>query len=110
MDAALIAFAIPLFFGLIGVEHLIAKRRGAKVYVFADSIADLSCGIGEQVLSGYLTLAFLAPYAWVVEHERLAELEPSTDEPEFRSSARAALIHPLMPLPLSPPELAWHLS
>jgi len=67
VDAALIAFAIPIFFGLIGVEHVLAKRRREKVYVFADSIADLSCGISEQVLSGWMTLLFLAPYAWL-EH------------------------------------------
>ena len=45
----LIAMAIPGFFILIGVELLVARYRGAAVYRFSDSIADLSCGVVQQV-------------------------------------------------------------
>lgn len=52
MDARAIALAIPGFFVLIALELLVLrvqKKRG--YYVFADSIASLSCGVGQQVLA-----------------------------------------------------------
>ena len=45
----LIALAIPFFFLLIGVELWAAKRRGVKLYRFADVVADLSCGMTQQI-------------------------------------------------------------
>lgn len=49
MDTRLVAAAIPLFAIFIGIELLVAKRRGMKVYRFSDTIADLSCGITQQL-------------------------------------------------------------
>jgi len=45
----LIALAIPFFFLLIGVELWAANRRGLRLYRFADAIADLSCGMTQQI-------------------------------------------------------------
>lgn len=61
----IIALAIPLFFLAIGVELLVARRRAAKVYRFADSITDLGCGIGSQVVGLFYKGALLALYAVV---------------------------------------------
>ena len=36
-----IAFAVPFFFVLIGLELLWAKRRGVSVYRFTDTLTDL---------------------------------------------------------------------
>src|SRR2546423_14026445 len=45
----LIALAIPFFFLLMGVELWAASRRRVKLYRFADVIADLSCGMTQQI-------------------------------------------------------------
>ncbi len=44
-----IAFAVPFFFILIGVELWVARRRGREVYRFNDALVDLSTGISQQV-------------------------------------------------------------
>jgi sterol desaturase/sphingolipid hydroxylase (fatty acid hydroxylase superfamily) len=46
MEAKYIAAAIPLFFLLIGLELLLARR----VYSFPDAINNLACGVGQQVI------------------------------------------------------------
>lgn len=66
-----ILVAIPLFFGLIGVELVAARARGRSVYRFADAIADLGCGIGQQATNVFTKLIELAAYAWIFEHLRL---------------------------------------
>ena len=63
----LIVASIPLFFILIGIELLAARLLDRKVYRFADSFADLGCGMIEQLLGvlvkGTLFAAYLALYA-----------------------------------------------
>lgn len=66
MGPNLIAMAIPLFFVGIGVELAVAKRRGVRVYRLGDAIADMGCGVTQQLVSnllgGWVTLA---AYEWV---------------------------------------------
>ncbi len=68
-----IALAIPFFFVLIGVEVLVSWHRGVRVYRFADAIACLSNGIGQQLsnllyraatFALYVGLYQLAPLQW----------------------------------------------
>ena len=49
MDISPIAYAIPVFFVLIGLELLVARHRGLQAYHFHDAITDLSCGIGSRI-------------------------------------------------------------
>lgn len=65
MSVNYITLAIPGFFVLIAVEMLAARRLGLEVYRFNDAITDLSCGIGQQVLSVFLRGLLLALYVWV---------------------------------------------
>ncbi len=61
-----IAFAIPAFMGLIVLEVWWARRTGrAEVYRFSDSIADLSCGVMQQVLKIFIVTFTAAAYIWV---------------------------------------------
>ncbi|MEL7368265.1 MAG: sterol desaturase family protein [Myxococcota bacterium] len=69
----LIAMAIPVFFLLIGVEVLVARWRGAPVYRFSDSIADLGCGIVQQIVSGLRKGLVIALYIFLYEF-RLADI------------------------------------
>jgi alkylglycerol monooxygenase len=67
----LIALAIPFFFVLIGVELAVAWRKRRKVYRLADSLADLGCGVGQQVGILLYSGALLGVYGWLYEHARL---------------------------------------
>jgi len=63
----LIVASIPLFFILIGIEMVAARVLERRVYRFADSFADLGCGMVEQLLGamvkGLLFAGYLALYA-----------------------------------------------
>jgi alkylglycerol monooxygenase len=68
MDTRLIALAIPFFFLMIGIEHAISRRQRVRRYRLHDSIASLSCGIGEQVIVVFTLALSLGAYAWASEH------------------------------------------
>ena len=77
MDEKSVAFAIPLFFLLIGIEHLVLRaQRRTGVYRFSDSITNLSCGVGQQVLEPFFKGIALIPYAWLFAHARVHEMSP----------------------------------
>jgi alkylglycerol monooxygenase len=70
MDGRAVAIAIPVFFLLMAIELAVDVRRrrsgGPALYRFADSIASLSSGVGQQLLQA---LAFgavgVSGYAFV---------------------------------------------
>ncbi len=66
--------AIPIFFALIGIELLIARRLKADLYRFNDSISDLSAGIFSQVVAAFSRLFFLGIYVYLYENIRLEVL------------------------------------
>ena len=65
---AIIEASIPLFFLLIIVELVVARRRQSAVYRLNDSISDLSCGILSQLLGVFTKLLVLGMYVWFAEH------------------------------------------
>ncbi|MGO9829568.1 MAG: sterol desaturase family protein [Myxococcaceae bacterium] len=71
MGPNLIALAIPAFFLFIGLELWLARRRGVRVYRFADALADLGCGIGQRAVLVLGAAAVLAVYALVYAKARL---------------------------------------
>lgn len=79
MDEKYVALAIPFFFLLIGVELLVLRLRGPRrAYRFADSITNLSCGVGQQVLEPFLKSVALVPYAWLWTHARVFTVSPAS--------------------------------
>ncbi len=70
----LIVSSIPLFFILIGIELVAAHVLERKVYRFADSFADLSCGIVEQLLGVLVKASLFAAYVGLYERARLFNL------------------------------------
>jgi sterol desaturase/sphingolipid hydroxylase (fatty acid hydroxylase superfamily) len=72
MESALIVLAIPVFFGFMALELWIARRRGRRLYRFADSIANLGNGIGEQIIQAFCIPITVGVYATVYAHARLA--------------------------------------
>lgn len=74
MESILIVIAIPVFFAFIGVEAWIARRRGRVVYRFADSVANLSNGIGQQIVGAFAVPITVGIYAAVFAHARVATI------------------------------------
>ena len=73
-----IGVAVPFFMALIGLEWVISVASKKKVYRLNDTLTDLSCGIGDQLL-GFLakgTLAFV--YIWIYENLRIYTFEASS--------------------------------
>lgn len=65
----LIALAIPLFFVGIVVELAVARAKGRAVYRVGDAIADIGCGISQQLVSLFVaTAALTGAYEWLYQH------------------------------------------
>jgi alkylglycerol monooxygenase len=77
MESTLIVLSIPIFLAFIGGELLVARARGRRLYQFADSIANLGNGIGEQIIQAFCIPVTVGVYAWVYAHARLHTLTPS---------------------------------
>jgi alkylglycerol monooxygenase len=60
-----IALAIPAFLVAIGLELAVARARRRQVYRLADALADLGCGVGQQVAGLFLAASLLAAYEWL---------------------------------------------
>ncbi len=61
-----IALAIPFFLLAIGAELLAARARRRPVYRLEDAIADLGCGVGQQVVMVFGGVALVAAYDWIL--------------------------------------------
>jgi len=70
----LIVLAIPVFFLLIGIEILWARREEKDLYRLNDSVGDLSCGILEQVGGVFLKTGLFAGYLFVYDRYRVFEI------------------------------------
>jgi alkylglycerol monooxygenase len=79
VDEKYVALAIPFFFLLIAVELLVLRLRGPRrAYRFSDSITNLSCGVGQQVLEPFFKSLALVPYAWLWTHARVLTVSPAS--------------------------------
>lgn len=66
-----IAYSVPIFFILIGIELLYGLITHKKLYRLNDSISNLSCGIGQQVLGAWFKILTVLMYAGIYNHLRL---------------------------------------
>jgi sterol desaturase/sphingolipid hydroxylase (fatty acid hydroxylase superfamily) len=73
----LIALAIPFFLLLIGVELWVARRRGVSVYRFPDALANLSCGMTQQIFLVFEVAALTGGYVWLYQHRLFSFAEGS---------------------------------
>ena len=69
-----IALAVPFFFLLIGIELLVARRRGRVVYRSEDALADLGCGVTQQIIVLFVNGALFGIYLWLYNHARIVDL------------------------------------
>jgi sterol desaturase/sphingolipid hydroxylase (fatty acid hydroxylase superfamily) len=70
----LIVASIPLFFILIAIEIVAARVLERRVYRFADSFADLGCGMIEQLLGVLVKTVLFAAYLALYAKLRLFDL------------------------------------
>jgi sterol desaturase/sphingolipid hydroxylase (fatty acid hydroxylase superfamily) len=77
VEALYIALSIPVFFLMIGVELWVNTRRGNPAYRFADSITNLSCGVGSVVVGIFTKGMELAVFTALWTHYRLFDLSAS---------------------------------
>jgi alkylglycerol monooxygenase len=64
----IMAWAIPGFFVLIGIELLVAKWRGRDVYHTNDAINSLGLGVISQIVGVFTKLFSIGMYAWCATH------------------------------------------
>jgi alkylglycerol monooxygenase len=64
----IMAWAIPGFFVLIGIELLVAKWRGRDVYYVNDAINSLGLGTISQIVGVFTKLFTIGIYGWCVAH------------------------------------------
>ena len=69
-----ITFATPVFFALIGVELLVARRRGRHAYRSNDAVTSIGLGVLSQLAGVFLKVLTVGVYAWCVEHLALFAL------------------------------------
>lgn len=77
MNINYIAFAIPVFLILIGIEFLISRKQGKKFYSFNDTIANLNVGIAERLLDALTLGVFYFVYDYLYQHFAVFHIQPS---------------------------------
>jgi sterol desaturase/sphingolipid hydroxylase (fatty acid hydroxylase superfamily) len=68
-----IALAIPFFLLLLGVEVAVAIHRRRVVHHLEDALADLGCGIAQQVALVFFAASLLALYAAIQDRYSVLE-------------------------------------
>lgn len=69
-----ILYAIPVFFLLIGLELAIARAQEKDYYSLSDSVADLGCGLIQQLVEVFLKTFIFAGYLYLYARHRLFEI------------------------------------
>jgi alkylglycerol monooxygenase len=77
MNFNYLAFAIPLFIGLMVVEFFVAKKQGKKIFNFTNSIANVNVGIAERLLDTLVTGLFFFVYDYLYRHFGIFHIEAS---------------------------------
>ena len=69
-----IVYAIPVFFGLMGAEWLLAHRRGVRAFRLGDTVSSVGLGAISQVTGLFSKAINLGIYVFVYENLRLTTL------------------------------------
>jgi sterol desaturase/sphingolipid hydroxylase (fatty acid hydroxylase superfamily) len=78
MAEAIMFWAIPAFFLLIGIELVAARVMGRAIYRANDAIASLSLGVMSQLAGVFTKALTIGIYAVAVEHVALFELSATS--------------------------------
>lgn len=72
-----LAFAVPLFMGLIAIEYAVSKRQRRNLHRFEESVSNLNMGLAERVTDILTTGIFYFVFTWIFEHHAIFSIEPS---------------------------------
>ncbi|MDY7539262.1 sterol desaturase family protein [Undibacterium sp. 5I1] len=78
MQEKIITFASPVFFLLIAIEFIVARRRQRHLYRINDAINSLSLGVMSQIIGVFLKVLAIGIYAWVAQHFALFDLSDNS--------------------------------
>jgi alkylglycerol monooxygenase len=67
----LLALAIPLFLGLMGLEFYYARKKNKNFFQFAESIANINVGIAERLTDILTLLPFFYFFRYIHDHYAL---------------------------------------
>jgi len=73
-----IAYAVPLFFVLIAIELLVGRRREDRLYQLEDTVTNLACGIGQQMLDPFLFVVVYGVYIHLYSRHAILTISPSS--------------------------------
>ena len=76
MQETIIRWATPVFFALIALELLVARRRGRRAYAGNDAVSSIGLGVISQIVGVFGKLLTFGIYAWCVQHLALLALPP----------------------------------
>ncbi len=77
MKLNLLAFAIPLFIGLIYIEYIVIKRKKLGYSNLHNSIANISVGIAERLCDVLVTGLFFTIYDTLQKNYGIIHIRPS---------------------------------
>ncbi len=70
-----VILSIPIFFILIGMEVAYGYFKNRKLYRLNDAVANISCGIVEQLTGVFAKVFTVAAYDFIFRHYAIFELE-----------------------------------
>lgn len=73
-----VAIGVTTFLCLIGVEYHLASARRMAVHRFADSVANLACGVIHQIVNLHYSSFVFPAYEWLQLHGGLLHIERFT--------------------------------
>ena len=77
MQVYFMAFAIPFFLVLIGLEYRHAHKKGKRFFDFAESVANLNVGMAERLTDFFTAGSFYFLYAYIHSHYALFHIKNS---------------------------------
>lgn len=75
------AFGVPLYLGVLALEARRARARGLETLRLAESLGNISAGLGTIVIGLFLGPALLALYGFGLRHLALVSWQPGAWQP-----------------------------
>ncbi|RYC71292.1 MULTISPECIES: sterol desaturase family protein [Spirosoma] len=76
MEINWLAFAVPFFLLLMGLEYLVSRWQRKDYFTFSSSVANLNVGIIERLLDSFTVGAFYFVYDSLHRHYALFDVQP----------------------------------
>ena len=77
MDLSPVVLSIPIYFLLIGLELIYTLVKRPDYYRMSDSVTNISCGIGDQVVGIFAKVITLGFYQYLYENHAFFQIESS---------------------------------